>query len=80
MFEYQISLVTMQDINDFVGIATEYGKTLKLTDKENYTVNAASILGVRYSLEWNSLYLLSEEDVYSLFSRFIIHTRFKTTN
>ena len=44
MFEYQISLVTMQDINDFVNIATEYGKTLKLTDNENYTVNAASIL------------------------------------
>lgn len=80
MFEYQISLVTMHDIQEFVNIATEYGKPLKLTDKENYTVNAASILGVRYSLEWNSLYLLSEEDVYSLFAKFIIHTRFKTTN
>ena len=80
MFEYQISLVTMQDINDFVNIATKYHKPLKLTDKENYSVNASSIIGVMYSLEWNHLYLLSEEDVYSLFSKFIIHTRVKTTN
>ena len=73
---YKIELNTMSDVREFVEIASQY-TGLKLSDNECYTINASSIMGVIYSLEWNNLYLLSETDVYSVFSKFIIeaHTR-----
>lgn len=73
---YKIELNTMSDVREFVEIASQY-TGLMLSDNECYTINASSIMGVIYSLEWNNLYLLSETDVYSAFSKFIIeaHTR-----
>lgn len=79
-YEYKLSLITMKDIEDFVKIANTLDTPLKLTDGKNYSVNPASLLGVMYSLEWNNLYLLSKEDVYSSFSKYIEHSRIKTTN
>ena len=70
---YKIELNTMSDVRDFIEISSQY-EGLLLSDNDCYTINASSIMGVIYSLEWNNLYLLSEEDVYSAFAKFIIET------
>lgn len=70
---YKLRLDTMTDVKDFVNIASQF-ENLKLTDTENYTINASSILGVMYSLEWNNIYLMTDRDLYSYFDKFIINT------
>lgn len=75
-FRYRVSLNTMTDVKKFLEIVThnftEY-EALYLTDASGqYSVNAKSIMGVIYSLEWDNLYLTSEKEVYYLFKDFII--------
>lgn len=72
---YKIQLITMTDVQHFVHLAEQSGLNLKLCDNDkNYMVNASSLLGVRYSLEWDSLYLISEEDVYTIFKNYIVES------
>lgn len=71
MHWYKIDLITLADVQNFCYLAENSGLKLKLTDDEDYMVNASSIMGVRYSLEWNKLYLVSEEDVYCIFKDYI---------
>ena len=73
-FVYKIQLNTMTDVRKFVEkvAMVELGNNLTLTDGGNYYINAQSIMGVLYSLEWNNLYLHSDVDVYTLFADFII--------
>lgn len=73
---YKIQLITMSDVQRFVFLAEKTGLNLKLCDNgKNYMVNASSLLGVRYSLEWDSLYLVSEEDVYNTFKDYILEAK-----
>lgn len=73
---YKIQLITMSDVQRFVFLAEKSGLNLKLCDNgKNYMVNASSLLGVRYSLEWDSLYLVSEEDVYNTFKDYILEAK-----
>lgn len=73
---YKIQLITMSDVQRFVFLAEKSGLNLKLCDNgKNYMVNASSLLGVRYSLEWDSLYLVSEEDVYNTFKDYILESK-----
>lgn len=71
---YKIQLNTMTDVRKFIEKVAliEEGTVLTLTDGGAYSINAASIMGVLYSLEWNNLYLHSSKDVYTLFTDFII--------
>ena len=39
---------------------------------DKYTINASSIMGVIYSLEWNNLFLVTTEDAYSLLKDYIV--------
>lgn len=69
---YELELITLSDVQKFVSISEKMSIPLILTDKnENYKANAKSLLGVMYSCEWSSLYLISEEDVYMHFKDFI---------
>lgn len=74
---YKIQLDTLTDVKKFLDIVTkEYSKPndcLYLTNETgDYTVNAKSMMGIIYSLEWNNLFLISNKEVYNSFKDFII--------
>ena len=71
---YKIQLNTMTDVRKFIEKTAliEEGTILTLSDGGHYSINASSIMGVLYSLEWNHLYLYSTTEVYSIFADFII--------
>lgn len=67
----KIRLEKMSDVTEFVKIATEAKGDVYLTDKRNFKVNGKSLLGVMYSLEFEEIWVESEEDIYSQISKFI---------
>ena len=67
----KIRLEKMSDVTEFVKIATETKGDVYLTDKRNFKVNGKSLLGVMYSLEFEEIWVESEEDIYSQISKFI---------
>lgn len=68
---YAIELTTLTDVREFCEIASSFpSDTIQLTDG-NYTINAKSILGVMYALEWNELWLVSDRPVYNEFKNYI---------
>ena len=77
-YVYKIRLDTLTDVRNFVNLITASNlDSAELTDNNKYTINASSIMGVIYSLEWDNLFLVTTEDAYSLFKDYIIeaHTR-----
>lgn len=74
---YKLELNTMKEIKEFVEIATMLDTELMLTDNNDYTVSAKSLMGAIYALEWNELYLMSEKDVYDSFESFITSSSIK---
>lgn len=67
-----LSLDTMKDIREFVKIVQDYDKyKIYVTDGKNLRVNAKSVIGVLYSLEFDNLWIESEIDIYSRISDFI---------
>lgn len=73
---YKISLETLADVRNFSKIVLknfDEKDALYLTNTSgDCIVNAKSVIGVIYSLEWDNLYLVSEKEVYHLFKDFII--------
>jgi hypothetical protein len=72
MYKYKIELVTTADILEFVGIVSAVDEDIKLIDGNGFCVNAKSILGVMASVEWKSLYCLSERNIYTEIEKFCI--------
>lgn len=73
MERYKIELVTLTDVKTFTEIASNQSEDIQiqLTDG-NYIINARSILGVMYALEWNNLWLIASEPVYDAFKDYIV--------
>ena len=71
MQKYKIELVTNSDINDFVKIVSKVEGEIKLIDDTGLCVNAKSLLGVLYTIEWDNLYCISEHDIYSKIEKYI---------
>lgn len=73
MEKYKIELVTLTDVKTFTEIASSQSEDIQihLTDG-NYIINARSILGVMYALEWNNLWLIASEPVYDAFKNYIV--------
>lgn len=68
----RINLDTMSSIRKFVNIcAAEEGK-IYLTDGNEFTVNARSILGALASLEFEELWCVAENDIYTKIQEFVI--------
>ena len=70
MYKTKIELVGMSDINKFIAITTKLPGVIKLTDGENYSVSAKSLLGALASMEWDELYCESENDIYTHIAEF----------
>ena len=74
LYHYNIELVTLSDIREFVSIATTVGGTLKLTSGDDFSVNAKSFLGVMLAkkLNWENLTLIADHECYHDFKQFIV--------
>ena len=70
MHKHKIELVTHTDIVEFVRIATEAKGEVKLIDGNGFCVNGKSLLGAMATVEWKSLYCVTEDDVYSEIQKF----------
>ncbi len=65
MYKHKIELVTTSDIVKFVNIATAEKGSVKLIDDTGFCVNGKSLLGAMATVEWSSLYCVSDEDIYT---------------
>lgn len=72
MHKYKIDLITTSDIVEFVNIVTGETGIVKLVDDSGFCVNGKSLLGAMATVEWNSLYCVSENDIYSKISKFCV--------
>ena len=70
MHKHKIDLITTSDIVEFVNIATSETGIVKLVDDSGFCVNGKSLLGAMAT--WNSLYCVSENDIYSKISKFCV--------
>lgn len=68
----KIRLDTMSDINEFVAITTKCNGRIVVKDNEGHCVNAKSLLGMVYAMEFKELYIESEENIYREISKFIV--------
>ena len=72
MHRHKIELVTTADIVEFVKIATSETGSVKLVDDTGFCVNGKSLLGAMATVEWSSIYCVSENDIYSKISKFCV--------
>lgn len=72
MHKHKIELITMSDINDFVQIVSKETGSVKLVDDTGFCVNGKSLLGAMVTVEWNSLYCVSENDIYSKIQKYCV--------
>jgi hypothetical protein len=67
----KIVLETLSDVKEFVDIMSNVKSRAVLVDKDrNFVVNAKSLLGAMYSVEWDEVWLESDEDIYSQIRKF----------
>lgn len=73
MTRVKIRLDTLKDINRFAQIAMTVQDELVVTNNTgSYKVNAKSILGLMYAIEWNDIYMVASSINYMKFRDFII--------
>ena len=72
MHKYKIELVTTSDIVEFVNIATAEDGTIKLVDDSGFCVSGKSLLGAMATVEWDSLYCVSDADIYTKIQKFCV--------
>lgn len=59
----RIRLDTMDDIKKFVQIAERYEGLIELEDNDGHRVSARSIVGAIYTMEWSSVYCVTDRDI-----------------
>lgn len=70
IFKHKIELVTVSDIYEFVSIASKAQGKVLLTDDTGFCVNGKSLLGATATVEWDTLYCESENDIYTSIQKF----------
>lgn len=68
----KIRLDTLSNIRDFVNAVSTIGDEVYLTDGNDFTVSAKSILGAMYTMEWSEVYCTCNKDIYSIIRTFIV--------
>ena len=63
MMRQRIRLDTMTDVQKFVEVASKVDSKVTLEDNDGHCVNAASLLGALYSMEWAHIYVYCEKDI-----------------
>lgn len=72
MTRTKIRLDTMSDVNGFVSAMTKVDSKVWLEDDEGNRVNAKSLLGALYSMEWSHIYCYCAKDISSHLMPWII--------
>lgn len=67
----KINLDTLKDVQDFVNITSNLQGKITVTDGEGLVVNAKSLMGMLYSLEFSELWCESEYNIWSAIVKFI---------
>jgi hypothetical protein len=62
----------MRDAQDFVSITSRQEGNIFITDNCGLRVNAKSVLGALYSLEFDELWCESENDIYRSIQDFVV--------
>ena len=65
MTRTRIRLDTMSDVNRFVSAMSRINEKVWLEDDEGNRVNATSVLGALYSMEWNRIYCYCDKNISS---------------
>ena len=68
----KINLDTISDVQNFVKITSGLKGKITVTDGDGLIVNAKSLMGLIYSLEFNELWCESEFDIWQHISDFIV--------
>ena len=68
----KIRLDTMHDAANFVNITSRLDGKIIVTDSDGLKVNAKSLMGMLYALEFDELWCESEKDIYSQISNYIV--------
>lgn len=69
----KIRLDTHTDAIRFAQIASVLGGQITVTDGVNHRVNAKSVLGMLYALEFEELWVEAENDIYHHIQEFVIN-------
>ena len=67
----KINLDTMRQAQELAQITSQLPGTITITDGAGLRVNAKSILGILYSIEFNEIWLESEHDIYRHIKDFV---------
>lgn len=68
----KICLDTATDVANFVAITSKIPERIVVTDGKGMCVNAHSLLGMLYALEFDELWVESDRDIYFLIQDFIV--------
>lgn len=72
MYKIKIRLDTQTQVREFVDTANTIQGEVSLIDNANHRVNAKSILGCLYSLEFDEIYVISDDkNICAKFNEFI---------
>ncbi len=71
MHKVKINLVTFKDVQEFIEIVTPLPGSIVLEDPDNgFKINAKSLLGAMASIEWDNIFVISDEDIYTAIKKF----------
>ena len=59
----RIRLDTLSDVNSFVAVTTRINEDIALEDNAGHRVNAKSLLGSIYTLEWEQIFVTCDKDI-----------------
>lgn len=68
----KIRLDTMHDAAAFVKVTEKLEGKIVVSDADGMRVNAKSLMGMLYALEFDELWCESERDIYSHIEKFIV--------
>jgi hypothetical protein len=68
----RIRIDTVKQANELAAIAAGLNGRITITDGNGLTVNAKSVLGALHAMEFENLWVDSEEDIYMAIEPFII--------
>lgn len=68
----KINIDTLTKVRAFADICSKLGGKIKLTDGQDYCVNARSLLGIVATADWSEVYIDSEEDIYQYIQEFVV--------
>lgn len=68
----RIRIDTIEQANRFAAITAGLNGRITITDGNGLTVNAKSVLGALHAMEFENLWVESEEDIYMAIEPFIV--------